>query len=169
MCGCLLADFGADVIKVEMPEGEVARRLPPLLPGTNPPLSFMHVTGNRNKRSLTLDLRQPDGAALFRKLAGTADIVVENFRPGTMQGWGLGYEQLREVKPELIYVVWSRRDYDLGGGRRADDASRELLGQLRDAGIEVIEQISDYSPGWGGWRGQDDEILAALFPLAPSE
>jgi enterochelin esterase-like enzyme/outer membrane protein assembly factor BamB len=74
-----------------------------------------------------------------------------------------------DVKPELIYVVWSRRDYDLGGGRRADDASRELLGQLRDAGIEVIEQISDYSPGWGGWRGQDDEILAALFPLAPSE
>jgi len=72
-------------------------------------------------------------------------------------------------KPELIYVVWSRRDYDLGGGRRADEASRELLGQLRDADVRVIEQTSDYSPGWGGWRGQDDEILAALFPLTPPE
>ena len=73
------------------------------------------------------------------------------------------------AKPELIYVVWSRRDYDLGDGRRADDASRELIGQLREANVEVIEQISDYSPGWGGWRGQDDEILAALFPPAPEE
>jgi outer membrane protein assembly factor BamB/enterochelin esterase-like enzyme len=73
------------------------------------------------------------------------------------------------AKPELIYLVWSRRDYDLGGGRRADDASRELIGQLRAANVEVIEQVSDYSPGWGGWRGQDDEILAALFPPAPEE
>ncbi len=72
-------------------------------------------------------------------------------------------------KPELIYVVWSRRDYDLGNDRKADDASRELLGLLRDADVNVIEQISDYSPGWAGWRGQDDEILATLFPLPPTE
>ena len=51
MCGCLLADFGGDVVKVEHPEGEVARRSPPFLPGTEPPLSFMHATVNRNKRS----------------------------------------------------------------------------------------------------------------------
>jgi crotonobetainyl-CoA:carnitine CoA-transferase CaiB-like acyl-CoA transferase len=55
MCGCLLADFGADVIKVEHPEGEIARRSPPFLPGTQPPLSFMHASVNRNKRSLALD------------------------------------------------------------------------------------------------------------------
>ncbi len=72
-------------------------------------------------------------------------------------------------KPELIYMVWSRRDYDLGDGRRADEASRELLGQLRAADLNVTEQVSDYSPGWGGWRGQYDEILAALFPLASPE
>ncbi len=58
MCGCVLADFGADVIKVEHPLGEMARRSPPFLPGTDPPLSFMHATVNRNKRSLSLDLRR---------------------------------------------------------------------------------------------------------------
>ena len=73
------------------------------------------------------------------------------------------------AKPELIYVVWSRHDYDLGQGRRADDASRELLGLLRDAEIPVVEQVSDYSPGWAGWRGQDDEILVKLFPMPATE
>ena len=68
-------------------------------------------------------------------------------------------------KPELIYVVYSNRDYDLGSGRKAKDASQELLAELRAANVKVIEQVADYSPGWGGWRGQDDEILAALFPL----
>jgi len=69
-------------------------------------------------------------------------------------------------KPELIYVVYSNRDYDLGAGRRANEASRELIGRLREAKVKVIEQVADYSPGWAGWRGQDDEILAAMFPVA---
>jgi len=83
------------------------------------------------------------------------------------------YERLREIiagdgaKPELVYVVWSRRDYELGDGRTAESASKELLGWLRDAEVNVTEQVTDYSPGWGGWRGQYDEILPALFPLAP--
>ena len=72
-------------------------------------------------------------------------------------------------KPELIYLVWSRNDYDLGEGRQAEAASRELLGQLRASGLNVTEQIADYTPGWGGWRGQYDEILAALFPLVLKE
>ena len=72
-------------------------------------------------------------------------------------------------KPELIYVVWSRHDYDLGEGRRAQEASLELLGLLRDADIPVVEQVADYSPGWAGWRGQDDEILVRLFPLPATE
>ena len=66
-------------------------------------------------------------------------------------------------------MVWSRRDYELGDGRTAEDASRELLGWLRDAGVNAAEQVTDYSPGWGGWRGQYDEILPALFPLPPQE
>jgi outer membrane protein assembly factor BamB/enterochelin esterase-like enzyme len=85
------------------------------------------------------------------------------------------YERLPEIistpgtKPELIYVVWSRHDYELGDGRTAEGASKELLGWLRDAEIKTIDQVADYSPGWGGWRGQYDEILAALFPLVPQE
>ena len=72
-------------------------------------------------------------------------------------------------KPELIYVVWSRHDYELGEGRTAADSSKELLGWLRASGINAVEQVTDYSPGWGGWRGQYDEILPALFPLAREE
>jgi formyl-CoA transferase len=102
MCGCLLADFGADVIKVEHPRGEVTRSLQPFLPGTSPPVSFMHATVNRNKRSLTLDLARPEGRELFLRLVARADVVVENFRPGVMDAWGLGWPALRAMKQDLI-------------------------------------------------------------------
>jgi formyl-CoA transferase len=104
MCGCLLADLGADVIKVEHPDGEVARRSPPMLPGCQPPVSFMHATVNRNKRSLSLDLRRPEGLALFLELARRSDILVENFRPGTLTSWGAGYPAVRAVRPDVVYV-----------------------------------------------------------------
>jgi formyl-CoA transferase len=120
MAGCMLADFGADVIKVEHPAGEVARRSPPLLPGTHPPVSFMQATLNRNKRSLTLDLHAPRGRELFLDLCGRADIVIENFRPGALDGWGVGYRELRARKHDLILVSISGfgqygRDHDRAG------------------------------------------------------
>ena len=68
-------------------------------------------------------------------------------------------------KPDLVYVVWSRHDYELGDGRTAADAAQELLGWLREADVKAVEQVTDYSPGWAGWRGQYDEILPALFPV----
>ena len=104
MCSCILADFGADVIKVEHPEGEIARRSPPFLPGTDPPLSFMHATVNRNKRSLALDLRRDEGREVFLSLARRSDVVVENFRPGTAARWGIDYEAVRSVRPDVVYV-----------------------------------------------------------------
>jgi formyl-CoA transferase len=104
MCACLLADFGADVIKVELPGGEVIRRMPPFLPGLEPPVSGGHATVNRNKRSLSLDLRTAEGQENFRTIAARSDIVVENFRPGTLASWGIGYEGIREVKPDIIYL-----------------------------------------------------------------
>jgi crotonobetainyl-CoA:carnitine CoA-transferase CaiB-like acyl-CoA transferase len=104
MCGCVLADVGADVVQVEDAAGEVARRSPPFLPGTDPPLSFMHATVNRNKRSLSLDLRAPAGREVFLALARRADVVVQSFRPGTMERWGLGYQDLRGLNPSVIYV-----------------------------------------------------------------
>ena len=104
MCGCMLADFGADVIKVEHPNGEIARYAPPFLPGTDPPISFMQATVNRNKRSLTLDLHHEPGKKILLKLIDDADIIIENFRPGTMERFGLGYETLRSRKSDIILI-----------------------------------------------------------------
>jgi formyl-CoA transferase len=105
MCGCVLADLGADVIKVELAldGGEVARRLPPFLPDTDPPLAVAHATVNRNKRSVCLDLRRPAGRQVFLDLARRCDVVLENFCAGTMQGWGLGYRDVRAVKDDIVY------------------------------------------------------------------
>ena len=69
-----------------------------------------------------------------------------------------------DAKPEHIYVVWSNHDYSFDPARRSDDANKALVEQLKNAGVSFTEHIADYSPGWAGWRGQDDEILAALFP-----
>ncbi|MGH0034855.1 MAG: CaiB/BaiF CoA transferase family protein [Myxococcota bacterium] len=118
MCGCLLADFGADVVKVEHPDGEIARRSPPFLPDVDPPLSFMHATVNRNKRSLALDLRRDEGRTIFLELAAGADVVVENFRPGTLEAWGLGYPQVRAHNPSVVYVSIS------GYGQYGPDSDR---------------------------------------------
>lgn len=116
MCGCLLADLGADVIKVEAIDGEVGRKLPPYLTGERGRISFLHATVNRNKRSLTLDLRSGEGRRIFLKLAARADVIVQNFRPGTFDKWGIGYDhwpagqsrhrlcvdqRFRSVRPEL--------------------------------------------------------------------
>jgi len=104
MCGCILADFGADVVKLEHPDGEIARRAPPHLPGTQPPLSFMHATVNRNKRSLSLDLHHPEGREIALRLARRSDVFVENFRPGALARWGLDYVAVRAVRPDVVYV-----------------------------------------------------------------
>lgn len=102
MAGCILADYGADVIKIEHPDGEVIRRLPPLIPdSTN---TVANETVNRNKRNLSLDLRTDAGRALFLELCRSADIMIENFRPGTLAEWGLGYQHIKAVKPDIIYV-----------------------------------------------------------------
>ncbi len=102
MCGAVLADLGADVIKVEIPTGDVGRAISPMLPGTD--VSFMHATVNRNKRSLSLDVRSEEGRDIFLELATQSDIVVENFKVGTMSGYGLGFEDIRKVKPDIVYV-----------------------------------------------------------------
>jgi formyl-CoA transferase len=95
----LLADFGADVIKIEMPAGgDPFRRLGPYHEGK----AMRWATLGRNKRCITLDLRKEEGKELFLQLAAKSDVVIENFRTGTMQKWGLGYEKLKEVNPNII-------------------------------------------------------------------
>ena len=77
---------------------------PPYLTGESGRISFLHATVNRNKRSLTLDLRRGEGRLIFLKLAARADVIVQNFRPGTFDRWGIGYAQCRQVKPDVVYV-----------------------------------------------------------------
>jgi crotonobetainyl-CoA:carnitine CoA-transferase CaiB-like acyl-CoA transferase len=96
-CGMILADLGADVIKIEpAPAGDNTRRL------TGPAIGFF-PTFNRNKRSLCVDLKRPAGLALVKKLAATADALVENFRPGAMDKLGLGHAAMAEANPRLVY------------------------------------------------------------------
>jgi crotonobetainyl-CoA:carnitine CoA-transferase CaiB-like acyl-CoA transferase len=100
-CCLLLADMGAEVIKIEKPNGgDDARRMgPPFVNGES--AAFMAM--NRNKRSLALDLKHPEGKRFFRQLAARADVLVENFRPGTLDELGLGYARLSRDHPEVIY------------------------------------------------------------------
>src|SRR5580658_2915485 len=95
-CSMLLADLGADVIKIEPIAGEANRSQ-----NTSRFKAFDLV--NRNKRVVALDIRQPQGAAAVRKLAETADVFVENFRPGVFERLGLGYADLAPINPRLIY------------------------------------------------------------------
>jgi crotonobetainyl-CoA:carnitine CoA-transferase CaiB-like acyl-CoA transferase len=98
-CGMLLADMGADVIKVESPEGDGLRQWPPLTHGDSENFASL----NRNKRSVMLDLKDPAQQEAARRLALSADVVVENFRPGVMAKLGLGYDTLAKDRPALVY------------------------------------------------------------------
>ena len=102
MCTMLLADMGANVIKIERPgSGDDTRRMGSRLTGD---IAAGFLALNRNKRSIALDLRSEAGKAVFRRMAETADIVAENFRPGVMARLGLGYEALSAINPRLIYA-----------------------------------------------------------------
>lgn len=134
MAGCVLADLGADVIKCELPTGEMSRHMPVTVPGSS--LSFLNQAVNRNKRSLSLDMRAPAGQELFLHIAATCDIVLENFLPGTLAGWGIGYQQCRAVKPDIIYVSVS------GWGQFGPASAR--------AGYDPIAQAAS---GWMALNG----------------
>ena len=99
----ILSEFGAEVIKVEQPEGgDPWRKYGTRTGRENASLAWL--TEARNKKSVTLNLRVPEGQAMLRKLAETADVLIENFRPGTMEKWGLGFEDLRKVNPRLVML-----------------------------------------------------------------
>ena len=96
----MLADQGADVIKIEPPAGELMRRV-----GIdNRGMASSFLSCNRSKRSLAVDLKAPDGLAVVRKLVGTADVLVQNFRPGAIDRMGLGEETVRAIQPDIVYV-----------------------------------------------------------------
>ncbi len=137
-CGLMLADMGADVIKLERaPDGEDSRRfLPPDIGGESAAFLMM----NRNKRGIVVDLKSTGGKRVARRLLADADVVIENYRKGTMERLGLGYESLRETNPGLIYCEIS------GFGRTGPYAERggfDLIAQ----GMSGLMSITGEAPG----------------------
>jgi formyl-CoA transferase len=143
-CGQILADFGAEVIKIEDPgTGDPMRQWGRSLPkGLSP---WWPVIG-RGKKSVTLNLRAPEGQAIVRDLILKADILVENFRPGTMEKWGLGYETLAAANPRLIMARVS------GFGQTGPYASRAGYGLIGEAmgGLRAITGEPDRPPARAG-------------------
>lgn len=122
-CGRLLADFGADVIKVEEAAGDPVRSMGKRLDGR----SLYAASIFRNKRLISIDLRRPAGQALIRKLARDSDILIENFRPGTLERWSLGYASLAAENPALVMVRIS------GFGQTGPYAQRPGYGVVAEA------------------------------------
>jgi len=143
-CGQILGDFGAEVIKIEDPRtGDPMRQWGRSLPkGLSP---WWPVIG-RNKKSVGLDLRTPDGQAIARRLIGGADIVVENFRPGAMEKWGLSYESLAAGNPRLIMARIS------GFGQTGPYAQRAGYGLIGEAmgGLRYVTGEPDRPPARAG-------------------
>jgi len=136
--GLLLADMGAEVVKVErLPGGDDTRRaIPPEIQGES--ATFMIV--NRNKRGIAVDLKHPDGLQVVRRLIDKADVVIENFRPGTMEKLGLGYDVLRASNPGLIYCKIT--GFGLNGPY-AKRAGYDLIAQ----GMSGIMSLTGEGPG----------------------
>jgi len=138
-CTQLLADHGADVIKIEPPGGDETRGWgPPFLGET----ASYFIGVNRNKRGMALDLSQPAGQELLRRLLADADVLVENFKPGTLEKWGLGYDTLSAAFPRLIHcrVSGFGADGPLGGLPGYDACAQAMCGLMSvngDAGGEA--------------------------------
>jgi crotonobetainyl-CoA:carnitine CoA-transferase CaiB-like acyl-CoA transferase len=115
-CGTILADLGAEVIKVEQPKtGDSLRQFGTI---TECGDTLVWLSEARNKKVITLDLRRPEGADLFRKLVAQSDVVLENFRPGTLEKWGIGFDALSEINPRLVMLRISA--YGQTGPRRGE-------------------------------------------------
>jgi crotonobetainyl-CoA:carnitine CoA-transferase CaiB-like acyl-CoA transferase len=138
VAGLMLADLGADVIKVEkLPGGDDTRRMAPPMQGDQ---SAAYLMMNRNKRGLALDLKTARGQAILRKLLGTADVLIENYRLGTLDRLGFGYEAVHAFNPRLVYCSLS------GFGRTGPYASRggfDLVAQ----GMSGLMGITGEGPG----------------------
>jgi len=158
-CTRLLADLGADVIKVETPEGDMMRTRPPIPGGHSRAFGQL----NAGKRSIVLDLKQPEGIEALRKLIGRADLLVENFRPGVMARLGLDYPQLAGSNPRLIYCAIS------GYGQSGPSAGAPAYAPVVHAAsgydlAHIAYQEGRDRPDWCGVFTAD--VLAGLHAFA---
>lgn len=166
-CTMQLGDLGAEVIKVERPGiGDQTRSWHPPRFGEDGPSAY-YASVNRNKRSVTLNLASETGQELLRSLASEADVLVENFRTGTMEEWGLGYGELAEINPELIYCSLSgygewgpyseKPAYDLIV--QAEGGMMGITGEAGGSPVRVGVAIADIGTGMYATQA----ILAALL------
>jgi crotonobetainyl-CoA:carnitine CoA-transferase CaiB-like acyl-CoA transferase len=137
-CAMLLSDMGAEVVKIEPPEGDALRQWPPLTEGYSENFASL----NRNKKSVALDLKDPAAAALARRIALDSDVVVENNRPGVMDRLGLGYAGLAKEKPKLIYCSISAFGQT---GPRATEGGFDLTVQAA-SGVMSVTGEPDGAP-----------------------
>ncbi len=165
-CCTLLGELGAEVIKVEQPGlGDDLRRLGHK---AAPGVSYMWLVEARNKKSITCNLREPEGQALIMRLATTADILAENFRPGTMEKWHLGYDELSRVNPRLVMVRIS------AFGQTGPSRERPGFGRIAGA-VSGVSYISGYpdrppvSPGTPTIPDYLAGVMGALGALAAIE
>ena len=164
LCTQMLADHGADVVKIEPPAGDETRGLGPPFDAAGQAAYFGAV--NRGKRGMALDLSHAEGRAVLEALLGDADVLVENFLPGTMERWGLGYEALSERFPRLVYCAISGfgADGPLGGLPGYDAVLQAMCGLMsingtQDSGAtRVGVPIVDYVTGYNALTG----VLLAL-------
>jgi crotonobetainyl-CoA:carnitine CoA-transferase CaiB-like acyl-CoA transferase len=135
-CGMMLADYGADVVKVErVGAGDDSRAWPPHFHGG---MSHYFASANRNKRSVALDLKDPDGVAVARRLIEQADVLIDNYRFGALARAGLGYEAMAAANPRLVYCSIS--GFGASGPRR-DDPANDLFMQAFSGGMSITGEI----------------------------
>jgi crotonobetainyl-CoA:carnitine CoA-transferase CaiB-like acyl-CoA transferase len=163
----ILADLGADVVKVErLGTGDDTRAWgPPFLhdsQGNDSADAAYYLAANRNKRSIALDLRNPQAKAIALKLVESADVVMENFRPGVMDRLGLGYEQLKAMKPSLIYAAATGYGPD---GPYVGKPGQDLLVQAL-YGLMAITGSKELGPRPVGVSAGDHHGVS--FTVAPS-
>src|SRR5919106_3040334 len=163
-CCYQLAQLGADVIKVELPRsGDLARQL-----GADPDLNrrlmgASFLAQNAGKRSMTINLKSPAGKKVFRRLVATADAIVENFRPGVMDRLELGYETLKQVKPDLIYCAVSGFGQD--GPLRESPAYDQIVQGL--SGVMSVTGDEETAPMRAGYPVADTVGgITAAFAIA---
>jgi CoA:oxalate CoA-transferase len=162
-----LADMGAEVIKIEQPgSGDPARSLPPIK-GEGDPRSLSLLRANRNKKSLTLNLKSNDGVAVFEKLLAVSDVVIDNLRPDAMEKLGLTYERMREINPRIIYTSISGFGHaDMLPGPYTDWPAFDIVGQAM-AGLMFRPERDTDRPAYLGFPMADIQagIVAACGTL----